>query len=166
MNPILRMLFGPASMATIGDGRPGNSASDMDALTKAYAAARARKHGGSFAQGGDPMMASATLPPPPAPSAPFPQGTDPMTAGMPQGVPMPPPRPPQAPQPAPSVPMPMARPPEAPQPAPDTGFFMRNALMQQDPMGGGFINPTGAQSVRGPDLISKMMTYLHNKEMG
>jgi hypothetical protein len=57
----------------------------------------------------------------------------------------------------------MARPAEAPQAPQDTGFFMRNALMQQDPMGGGFIDPTGAASVTGPDLISKMMGYLHKK---
>jgi hypothetical protein len=61
------------------------------------------------------------------------------------------------------VPMPMARPAEAPAPQPDTGFFMRNALMMQDPNGGGFIDPAGAASVRGPDLIAKMMGYLHNK---
>jgi hypothetical protein len=30
-------------------------------------------------------------------------------------------------------------------------------------MGGGFIDPTGAASVTGPDLISKMMGYLHKK---
>jgi hypothetical protein len=62
-----------------------------------------------------------------------------------------------------STPMPQARPAEAPAPQEDTGFFMRNALMQQDPMGGGFIDPMGAKSVRGPDLIAKMMQYLHNK---
>lgn len=61
------------------------------------------------------------------------------------------------------APLPRARPEEAPQSPEDTGFFMRNALMQQDPMGGGFIDPTGAASVRGPDLISKMMGYLNRK---
>jgi hypothetical protein len=50
-----------------------------------------------------------------------------------------------------------------PEPSPDTGFFMRNALMMQDPNGGGLIDPTGAASVKGPDLIAKMMSYLHNK---
>lgn len=59
--------------------------------------------------------------------------------------------------------MPTARPTEAPQETPDTSFFMRNALMMQDPNGGGFIDPTGAASVSGPDLIKKMMGYLHNK---
>jgi hypothetical protein len=59
--------------------------------------------------------------------------------------------------------MPQARPAEAPQALPDTGFFMRNALQMQDPNGGGYIDPTGAASVRGPDLIAKMMSYLHNK---
>lgn len=62
-----------------------------------------------------------------------------------------------------SVPMPQARPAEAPQAIPDTSFFMRNALQMQDPNGGGYIDPTGAASVRGPDLIAKMMSYLHNK---
>jgi hypothetical protein len=57
----------------------------------------------------------------------------------------------------------MARPAEAPQAPPDTSFFMRNALMMQDPNGGGFIDPTGAASVSGPDLIQKMMGYLHQK---
>jgi hypothetical protein len=62
------------------------------------------------------------------------------------------------------VPLPQARPAEAPQvPSDNTGFFMRNALMMQDPNGGGFIDPTGAASVSGPDLISKMMAYLHQK---
>ncbi len=61
------------------------------------------------------------------------------------------------------VPLPPERPAEAPQAPPDTGFFMRNALMMQDPLGGGFIDPTGAASVSGPDLISKMMGYLHRK---
>jgi hypothetical protein len=75
-------------------------------------------------------------------------------------VPMPQARPPEAGMAGP-VPMPQARPAEAPQD--DTGFFMRNALMMQDPAGGGFIDPEGAASVRGPDLISKMMGYLHNK---
>jgi hypothetical protein len=59
--------------------------------------------------------------------------------------------------------MPQARPAEAPQPEPDTSFFMRNALSMRDPSTGEMIDPMGAQSVRGPDLISKMMTYLHNK---
>jgi len=35
--------------------------------------------------------------------------------------------------------------------------------MMQDPMGGGLIDPTGAASVSGPDLINKMMGYLHRK---
>lgn len=61
------------------------------------------------------------------------------------------------------VPMPQARPAEAPQAQPDTSFFMRNALSMRDPSTGEMIDPSGAASVRGPDLISKMMTYLHNK---
>jgi hypothetical protein len=68
-----------------------------------------------------------------------------------------------APQSAPQVPMPAPRPAEAPQPEPDTSFFMRNALSMRDPSTGELIDPSGASSVRGPDLISKMMTYLHNK---
>lgn len=73
---------------------------------------------------------------------------------------------PAAPEAAPAaapVPMPQARPAEAPQAEPDTGFFMRNALSMRDPSTGEMIDPSGASSVRGPDLISKMMTYLHNK---
>jgi hypothetical protein len=84
--------------------------------------------------------------------------------------------PPQTPAPAPAapqaapVPMPQARPAEAPQAqpgsgagAPDTSFFMRNAMSMRDPSTGELIDPSGASSVRGPDLISKMMAYLHNK---
>lgn len=85
------------------------------------------------------------------------------------GVPMPQPRPQMAA--APSVPMPQARPAvpdDTPQPAPqpDTSFFMRNALMMKDPSSGAYIDPMGAQSVRGPDLISKMLNVLHNKATG
>lgn len=65
--------------------------------------------------------------------------------------------------PAQGVPVPTPRPAEAPQAQPDTSFFMRNALMQKDPTSGDFIDPTGAASVRGPDLISKMMGYLNTK---
>lgn len=66
----------------------------------------------------------------------------------------------QAPQAHPAaIPMPQARPAEAP----DTSFFMRNALMQRDPMTGAFLDPAGAASVKGPDLIAKMMGYLHNR---
>jgi hypothetical protein len=44
------------------------------------------------------------------------------------------------------------------------GFFARNAAMMRDPTTGEFIDPAAAaQAVRGPDLINKMMTYLHNK---
>jgi hypothetical protein len=63
--------------------------------------------------------------------------------------------------------MPMPRPDQAPAPQqPDTGFFARNAAMMRDPSTGQFIDPSAAQSVRGPDLINKMMAYLHNKDMG
>jgi hypothetical protein len=68
-----------------------------------------------------------------------------------------------APQSAPMAPMPQARPTDAPQAQPDTSFFMRNALMQRDPVTGQMLDPSGASSVSGPDLISKMMTYLHGK---
>jgi hypothetical protein len=61
----------------------------------------------------------------------------------------------------------MARPDQAPAPTPtDTGFFARNTAMMRDPSTGAFIDPSAAQSVRGPDLIAKMMSYLHNKDMG
>lgn len=86
--------------------------------------------------------------------------------GFPPGMPLPQPtRPPQASSP---VPMPMARPAEAPQEQPDMGFFARNTAMMQDPMTGQFIDPSAAQraQVRGPDLINKMMAYLHGKDIG
>jgi hypothetical protein len=35
--------------------------------------------------------------------------------------------------------------------------------MQHDPITGQLLDPSGASSVTGPDLISKMMTYLHGK---
>lgn len=99
--------------------------------------------------------------PAPTPMPPV-QGLDlpwmpPMPRSRPPEAPM---APPAAPAAAEAVPMPQARPDAAPQ---DTSFFMRNALQMQDPMGGGFIDPTGAASVSGPDLIQKMMKYLHSK---
>lgn len=51
----------------------------------------------------------------------------------------------------------------APQAQPDTSFFMRNAMMMRDPATGELIDPSGAAGVRGPDLISKMLAYLHSK---
>lgn len=62
-----------------------------------------------------------------------------------------------------AIPLPQARPAEAPQSQPDTSFFMRNAMQMRDPVTNDFLDPAGAQSVKGPDLIAKMMTYLHNK---
>lgn len=107
---------------------------------------------------------------PAAPSAPqLPSWVDGRSFGA--GIPTPP-----APQASPptqpaSVPMPQARPAEAdasqPAPTPDMGFFARNAAMMRDPGTGAFIDPMGAaQAVRGPDLINKMMAYLHNKDTG
>jgi hypothetical protein len=78
-------------------------------------------------------------------------------------APAPQPTPAPAQMPSEPVPMPQARPAEAPQAEPDTSFFMRNALSMRDPSTGEMIDPSGASSVRGPDLISKMMAYLHNK---
>jgi hypothetical protein len=46
-------------------------------------------------------------------------------------------------------------------------FWQRNAALMRDPGTGAFIDPTGAaKAVRGPDLINKMMAYLHDKEIG
>jgi hypothetical protein len=47
-------------------------------------------------------------------------------------------------------------------------FFQRNAAMMRDPGTGAFIDPNSAAQaqVRGPDLIAKMMSYLHNKDIG
>jgi hypothetical protein len=82
----------------------------------------------------------------------FPGGTDPQTTAT------------AAPDPAPAgVPMPLSRPAEASASQPDTSWFMRNAMMMRDPATGELIDPQGAASVRGPDLISKMMGYLHQK---
>jgi hypothetical protein len=85
-----------------------------------------------------------------------------MSKMFPGASPAPAPAPVSAPQTAP-VPMPQARPADAPQAQPDTSFFMRNAMMQHDPITGQLLDPSGASSVSGPDLISKMMTYLHGK---
>jgi hypothetical protein len=82
------------------------------------------------------------------PASPAPAAPAPAPAAPPQAAP---------------VPMPQPRPAEAPQAQPDTSFFMRNALSMRDPSTGELIDPSGASSVRGPDLIAKMMTYLHNK---
>lgn len=63
-----------------------------------------------------------------------------------------------------AVPQPQARPAAAPQ-AEEMPWWKRNALLMQDPNGGGYIDPIGAQraGVTGPQLIEKMMGYLHNK---
>jgi hypothetical protein len=91
------------------------------------------------------------------PSTAYPQAEDPMAAASyyPSAS--------ASPSPVAGVPMPRARPEEAPQPEPDTSFFMRNAMMMRDPVTGELIDPQGAASVRGPDLISKMMGYLNKK---
>jgi hypothetical protein len=167
---ILRALLGPeAAMLTMGDGRGDNSGNEMEALQKAYSEAHAKK---MAAQSGG--LTSPPVAAPPSPSAPAPNTDNWGVMGMPSAVPasqgfpnQPQPAPAQAQAPM-QVPMPQARPMGAPQQAsaqPDTSFFMRNALMQQDPNGGGYIDPQGAGSVRGPDLIAKMMSYLHNKDM-
>lgn len=68
---------------------------------------------------------------------------------------------------SPAVPTPSPRPAEAPQSEPDMSFWQRNAAMMRDPSSGDFIDPTtAAKAVRGPDLINKMMSYLHNKDIG
>jgi len=121
-------------------------------------------------------------PPAPAPSvappisqsnyaapAPYPSGTDPMSAGGPPPV-TPAPQVATPPQPA-STPMPQARPADAPAPIPTPdpmSFFQRNTAMMRDPVTGQFIDPRAASDaqVRGPDLINKMMSYLHNKDIG
>jgi hypothetical protein len=50
------------------------------------------------------------------------------------------------------------------------GFFQHNAQAMRDPSTGGFIDPAGAaqaqSQVRGPDLINKMMGYLHGQSYG
>lgn len=47
------------------------------------------------------------------------------------------------------------------------GFFQRNAAMMRDPSSGSLIDPAAAaQAPRGPDLINKMMGYLHAKPFG
>lgn len=170
---LLRYLLGPeAAMLTMGDGRPDNSASDIQALQKAYAQARAQKQAAAQGSLGTPMppvqamddapqrgVTPAQLPwwvngQSPAPSQGFPQA-------RPQQTPV---AQTPAPQSAPVVPVPQARPASAPQAQPDTSFFMRNAMMMRDPSSGQLIDPQGASQVRGPDLINKMMSYLHNKD--
>ena len=188
MNPILKLLLGPqAGMLMMGDGRPDNSPGDLSALVKAYAAERARKSAGQFSNA--PQAAASPVPPPagpvpisgpdtPAPS-PFGQGAgkipflnSPFGQMLPQSpTPGASAAPPSAPAAQPSVPLPMPRPAEAPQAQPDMSFFQRNAAMMRDPSTGDFIDPSGAaqaqtQLANGPTLISKMMTYLHNKDMG
>lgn len=171
--------LGPiGAMIGLGDGRPDNSAADMQGLTDAYKQARMAKQ----------IQPTQNMPPvqplDDAPQRGLPQlpwwasgdmtkmipGASPATSP----VPMPQPRPPQA-NPGGPIPgavgptsvggAPLVNPPQsAPPPSqPDTSFFMRNALMMHDPSTGQLIDPQGAASVTGPDLISKMMTYLHNK---
>lgn len=51
MTPFLESMFGPmGALISAGDGRPDNSASDMSALTKAFAEARANKAFGAQAR--------------------------------------------------------------------------------------------------------------------
>lgn len=57
------------------------------------------------------------------------------------------------------------------QPGSPMGFFQHNAMSMRDPSTGGFIDPTGSaqaqqSQVRGPDLINKMMAYLHQQPTG
>lgn len=181
---MLEAMLGPfGGLIAAGDGRPDNSSSDMQGLTDAYKAARTH----SSVPAGE--VTSAPLPPvgvpragePGAPSVPISQSnyTPPPAAApelpwwasgdMTKMFPGASQAPAAAPQAAP-VPMPRARPAQASAPQapaqesqPDTSFFMRNAMMMRDPASGELIDPQGAASVRGPDLISKMMTYLHNK---
>jgi hypothetical protein len=164
------MLLGPqAGMAMMGDGREGNSVADMASLQKMLADTKAanRTPNGRVARGFDQFGPT-----------PFPQGSDPMTAGGPSAtgaaVPStePPPAlspqaiPPAASAPAPvTMPMPAPRPPEAPQASPEMGFFERNSAMMQDPSSGSFIDPEAAARAQasGPDVIQKLLTMFHNK---
>ncbi len=162
--------LGPLSMATMGDGRPDNTPEDLAYLTKAFAAARAARltpngHVADafnrlpFPQGSDPMTAGG-LAPPAAPVTP--QVSDGSfnsidAAAAPQATPALPPA---------AVPMPQPRPEEAPTPQPGgMGFFARNTAMMRDPVTGDFLDPTAGRQAEasGPDLIQKYMTYLHGK---
>jgi hypothetical protein len=192
MSQLLGTFMGPmGTVIGMGDGRPDNTLTDMQSLTRAHAEARAKRlaaaQGGLGSPPASPVPPSALAPewqkfkeqadkqaelkpavPLGSPAANLPWwASGDMTKMFPgAGQPAPQATPAAqtaAPQSAPQVPMPQARPAEAPQAEPDTGFFMRNALSMRDPSTGEMIDPSGAQSVRGPDLISKMMTYLHNK---
>lgn len=155
------VLGGPAMWALQGAAQP-----DIIQPPKAPQASPAAAPDGPQAPPTQPMPAmGGTGIFPPAP----PQPMDWLKGAQWQN-PSPPAAPPQAP-PAPAtadagVPMPQARPADAPQAQPDTSFFMRNALMMRDPSTNQLIDPMGASQVRGPDLINKMMAYLHNKDMG
>lgn len=169
---VLGLLMGPmGTVIGMGDGRPDNSTSDMQALQKAYAEARAKRLAARQGSFGSPGAAPQAAPAP-AQSAPaqMPWWANAQSPAPSQGFPAMPQQTPTAPAPAPAappqaspVPLPQARPAAAPQSQPDTSFFMRNALMQHDPGTGQLIDPQGASQVRGPDLINKMMAYLHNK---
>jgi hypothetical protein len=197
LSQLLGTFMGPmGTVIGMGDGRPDNTLSDMQSLTRAHAEARAKRLAAAQGSLGSPaapiihpMTNSAPAPAGPAPSPPI-SGISPGFQNSPPAAPaqsapqMPwwasgdlskmPGAAPQAPSPAPApapvsapqtapVPMPQARPADAPQAPPDTGFFMRNAMMQRDPMTGQLLDPSASSSVSGPDLISKMMTYLHGK---
>src|SRR6476646_2689722 len=63
MNPILRALLGPyGTLIGMGDGRPNNSLSDMQALTKAHAEARAKREAAAAGS-----LIGPPAPPPPSP---------------------------------------------------------------------------------------------------
>ncbi|MFI4971143.1 MAG: hypothetical protein ACHP7H_00570 [Hyphomicrobiales bacterium] len=158
--PWMAPMYG-AAQGDIMEPNPGSAFVRPSAPPAQPPAAQPPTQQPSFGQGAGPV---------PFQNNPFGQGFPPQPPAQ-STAPAPAPNPAQQvatpPQTA-SVPMPQARPAQAPPAPPDMSFWQRNAAMMRDPATGAFIDPTSAAQaqVRGPDLINKMLAYLHNKDIG
>lgn len=177
----------PMLMLGAGDGRPDNSASDIDALAQAYKADRTnanyqvqRRFGAM--QPSSPMTPNQQVADrfggmqPPTQPTPNDQVANRFGGMQPpeQALAYAPPAPNRGNM---TVPVPRARPqhqvgyspadaaPQAQQP--QMSWFQRNAAMMHDPVTGGFIDPQGAAVAQGQldqgSIIKKMIGYLHQK---
>lgn len=159
MNPILRMLMTSAWSKGVGDRFDGALTSDFKNLTDAYAAYKHNAGADSdkapqqspidrikaaFDQLKDMHKGPDQTPANMAALASSNQPFDFESAHWPVGPVGAPSQSMASAPPPPGVPMPRPRPPEAPQESPMMSLFQRSAAMQQDPNGGGYIDPATA----------------------
>jgi hypothetical protein len=186
MNPILRILASYGYMKGVGDRFGGSNAMDdfrslsdeygrlrderlkreaegksepMDRIKAAFDQLKdMHKSDPVPAMGGLGLFPGAAVQPPSA------MGTAQQFMAHPPAAPMQPrppimasSAPPAAPAPMPT-PMPQPRPAEAPQADnPLMSFFKRNTALQQDPMGGGYIDPSAAEKAQAqPGILSAL----------